>query len=682
MKFTSNDKQERLKQVHEYYSKAVTGADPQRIKFKKYEDQYLGTHEIDDQTVDDEGESVDTPKSTPVVWNISFELLEATIDVELPQPAVTPDISSEHHVRNSRRIERLVKRLMDKQPLERYNDEQERTVKKFGTAAFNIEWDVNVGTHSTVGEVQLTPLRPQNIYPQPAISSIDDCDYVFVNYITTRDALMRRYSLTEEDVEHTEFSADYDGEDNTSANDDVVTLTVMWYRNERGDICRFAYSGDLVLEDDDDYYSRKVQFCKSCGRRRQLCEKSPCENPKYYLNKLDWDELTEDIKCSDGRIIPAWTPVFEDGKPVYETVKMPVTNADGSQALRNIGGAGLPAFVEVQIPKMQKTRLPYYKPQKYPLAVRYNIKSDDGFWGISDMQIIREHQQECNKLTGRIHEAVMKAGSALIKPEKSDVVLGNGIFDNIIELKDSMDKNQFGQFSYAADISQWLIERNNHKEQAKKLLGITDSYLGQADTTAKSGYAKSVQVAQSTGRLASKKVLKQSHYTDIFRVFFELYLAFADEPRAIMSSNEEDTSYGYTDAGDRFNRYDYYEFDTKTGEWYIDDNYSFAVDPNGAFEQQYVQLWEVVKSDYAAGLYGSPDSIDTQIAAWQHLERLRYPFARNIVEMKKRQKEQMLAAQAQQPAMPDASSGQGMNSQTPCNAAEPNQAQEGAIANG
>ena len=245
-----------------------------------------------------------------------------------------------------------------------------------------------------------------------------------------------------------------------------------------------------------------------------------------------------------------------------------------------------------------------------------------------------------------------------------------------------MDKNQFGQFSYAADISQWLIERNNHKEQAKKLLGITDSYLGQADTTAKSGYAKSVQVAQSTGRLASKKVLKQSHYTDIFRVFFELYLAFADEPRAIMSSNEEDTSYGYTDAGDRFNRYDYYEFDTKTGEWYIDDNYSFAVDPNGAFEQQYVQLWEVVKSDYAAGLYGPPDSIDTQIAAWQHLERLRYPFARNIVEMKKRQKEQMLAAQAQQPAMPDASSGQGMNSQTPGNAAEPNQAQEGAIANG
>ena len=72
MKFTSNDKQERLKQVQEYYSKAVTGADPQRIKFKKYEDQYLGTHEIDAQTVDDEGEPVDTPQSTPVVWNISL----------------------------------------------------------------------------------------------------------------------------------------------------------------------------------------------------------------------------------------------------------------------------------------------------------------------------------------------------------------------------------------------------------------------------------------------------------------------------------------------------------------------------------------------------------------------------------------------------------------------------------
>jgi hypothetical protein len=293
------------------------------------------------------------------------------------------------------------------------------------------------------------------------------------------------------------------------------------------------------------------------------------------------------------------------------------------------------------MPRMKKTRLPFYKPKKLPLAIRYNIADDDSFWGISDMEVIREHQQECNKLTSRIHEAMMKSGAALMKPEEADLVLSNGIFENVINLGESMDKNQFGLFTYSADISQWLVERDNHKEQAKRLLGISDSFLGQADNTAKSGYAKSVQVAQSAGRIASKKLMKQAHFADIFRILFELYLAFADEPRAI---HHEDDDCRLA-AEERFNRFDYYEFDYKEGEWYVDDNYTFSCDPNGAIEQQYPQLWELVKSDYLAGMYGDPADINSSIIAWQHLEKFRYPFARNIVELKKQQRDAMIEQQ-------------------------------------
>lgn len=652
MEIKAKEKAKRLDEVRELYDRAANDSSSARDKFRAYDKQYRGEADIDPIHVDENGEVDSAPSKASAVWNISFELLEASIDTLIPQPYVTPELRCIHMERNAHRIESLIRMLMDKNPFEIFNDSQERTVKKFGTAGMNIEWDVKSETHSTVGEIEATPLRPQNIYPQPGIVEIEDCDYVFINYLTTRSALMQRYSLNEEDVENTEMKAEYDGDNiYKPANDeDVVTLTVMWYRSDSGNICRFAYSGDLILEDDDDYYSRRVEYCETCGRRRQICESSRCSNPKYYVNKLDYDELTEDIVCSDGRVIPAFTPEYKDGKIVMETVKMPVTGPDGSQLTEDIEGIPMPAFMEVQVPKMKPTRLPFYKPKKLPIVIRYNIKDDDSFWGISDMEVIRPNQQECNKLTSRIHEAVMKSGSALIKPANAIGTPSNGTFDDVYELDDSTDKNQFALFSYSQDISQWLIERENQKEQAKRLLGITDSFLGQADTTAKSGYAKSLAIGQSAGRLASKKMMKQAHYADIFRVIFELYLAFADEPRMIHHEGDDlERSDCQMAAAERFNRYDFYEFDPKTGEWYIDDSYAFSVDQNGALEHQYPQLWELVKSDYASGMYGDPAQIDTQICAWKHLERLRYPFAKNIVEMKRQQKEQMIAAQQQIP---------------------------------
>ena len=648
MEFRSKNEQERLKEAQEYYHRAANSASAQKEKFKKYDRQYRGDHAIDAKAIED-GQIVDVPADADIVYNISFELLEASIDTNIPQPFVTPEFKCEHHVRNARRIESLEKMILDKKPFELYNDSQERTVKKDGSAGMNVEWNVDSRTYTTVGEVEITPLRPQNIYPQPGICDINDCDFVFVDYLTTRAELMRRYSLTEKDVEDTEFDPTYerdiqaDGSSSASVDEDVVTLTVMWYRNDQGDICRFAYSGSLVLEDDDDYYSRKVEYCKTCGRRRQICEADKCSKPNYYINKLDYDELEEDLVCSDGRVIPAMSPVFKNGKPVFETVLMPVTAPDGSQVLDDVNGIEMPAYVEVQVPKMEKTRLPYYKPKRLPVAMRYNIRDDDSFWGISDMEIIREAQQECNKLSSRIHEATMKSGAVIVKPEGVNVTPTDKLFEGSVDLPMNADQRQISVLSYAADISQWLIERGNWEEIAKRLLGITNSFLGQADNTAKSGYAKSVQVAQSAGRIASKKLMKQAHYSDIFRIIFELYLAFADEPRQLNHQNAD----CQLAAEERFNRNDFYEFDYKTGKWYVDDNYTFSVDNNGSFEQSYPQLWELVKADFAAGFYGDPAQIDTQIMAWQHLEQLKYPFAKNNVESLKKKREQMIQAQQQ-----------------------------------
>ena len=662
MELLQTEKARRLEEVQGYYERAANVKSVQKAKFDKWDAQYRGSHEIDGYITDADGNIVEKAKDCEAVWNITFELIEGSIDTDIPQPFVTPSVKCRHNVRNARRIENLIKMQMDRMPFEEYNDQQERTVKKNGTGGVITEWDVTQVTHTDVGDIQVTMLRPQAIFPQPGIKEISDVDYVFVDYQTTRSEIKRRYSLSEDDLDDAYLRTDDQEDEDVSADEDVVTLTVMWYRNDAGDICRFVYSGDLVLEDNNDYYSRKVEYCKTCGRRRQICERDEeCDKPDYYVEKLDYDELTEDIQCSDGRIIPAMSPVIKNGELQMETVKMPVQNPDGSQAMALVGGVELPQFMEVQVPKMKPTRLPFYKPRTMPVSIRYNIRDDDSFWGISDCEIIREEQQGCNKMTSRIREATMKAGAALGIPEGVNFMPSNGIFETIIDIPPGVDKNQIMTFAYTVDISQWIVERENLTERAKRKIGVSDSFLGQSDPSAKSGVAKQLMINQSSGRMAPKKIMKQAFYATLFRTFFELYLAFADEPRAIYHSDEECESAGE----ERFNPKDFYEFDFKTGKWYIDDNYMFAVDMNGAIEQQYPTLWELVKSDYLAGMYGDPTSIDTQIQVWQHLEQLKYPFAKNIVEAKRKIRDQMMAQQ-----MPQAMAGAnamagGMNGQAP-----------------
>lgn len=625
MKLEGNNTVDKLAFVQDLFSTAQGCFSAQKIKFDEYDEQYRGGN-----TIYPKGQAP-AQKATDV-YNISFELVEGSIDTEQPRPKVTPSLKCEHNIRNARRIENLLKFIRDKQPYELNLDMEERIVKIFSAVGTNIEWDVDAVSHSTVGEVKSTTIMPHNIFPQPGIKNVDDCDYIFVNYITTRSAIMRKYNKSEQDVEGTEFdpsiSFTFDQDSGKIADQDIVTLTIMWYRNDEGNICRFVYSGDLVLEDDDDYYSRKVEYCVCCSRRRELCELDPCQDPNYERRTLDYDELVEDVVCSDGRVIPAMSPLYKNGQMVLEKKAIPVTRPDGSSVMERIGGVSVPAVIQIDLPKMVPTRLPYYKPKKFPINIRYNIKDYNSFWGISDMEIIKPQQQTCNKLTSRINDAVQRAGAALFKPEDADVTFDNGVFTNIIELKENMDKNQFGMFAYSVDISPWLRERAEQKEQAKMLLGISNSYLGQADTTAKSGFAKSVQIQQSQGRLASKRMMKYASYADRDRAIFELYLAFADEPRDIYHE-DDDCKLAMSD---RFCRYDFYEYDAKTGNWYIDDEYAFGVNLDIALESQKPQLWEIIKSDYAAGMYGDPADPATRLMAWRHLEQLNYPNARNVVE--------------------------------------------------
>ena len=108
MKINSTNKDDRLAEVQELYSKAAMAAADKQTDFDHYDRQYRGDGEIDGYITNDEGEDTHTVKKAGAVWNISHKLVEGSIDTNIPQPQVTPALHCEHHIRNAARITNLI----------------------------------------------------------------------------------------------------------------------------------------------------------------------------------------------------------------------------------------------------------------------------------------------------------------------------------------------------------------------------------------------------------------------------------------------------------------------------------------------------------------------------------------------------------------------------------------------
>jgi hypothetical protein len=121
--------------------------------------------------------------------------------------------------------------------------------------------------------------------------------------------------------------------------------------------------------------------------------------------------------------------------------------------------------------------------------------------------------------------------------------------------------------------------------------------------------------------------MKHTAYAEIDRIVFELYLAFADEPRALVYRD----AYGRIHNAE-FNRYDFIELDLESGKYYYDDGYLFSVDLNGGAEYQREALWQRNLENLKAGTLGDPTSAITLLRYWQCQERAHYPHARENVE--------------------------------------------------
>lgn len=355
-------------------------------------------------------------KRTPHVRNICAELIEAQTDSSIPQPKVTAIRPQDEQ--KAKLIENMIRNEMDRLPFEQMNDMLERTVPIQGGAAFLVEWDNTHRTHFTVGELAVSVLHPKQLVPQDGVfSGISDMDYIILKLSQTKEYIKQRYGVDVSDESETE--PDIKSTQDAKAADDLVTQYVAYYKNGKGGIGLYSWVNDVMLEDLEDYQARRLRKCEKCGavepsgseaaflaaedgllpgmtpqgvpggaeaadalwNANKPCLQPPggrkvcpfCGADKWREQPADFEEIYFPIKRSDGSVIP--------GQVMRPKISEEITNE-----------ANLPVVEYVAEP----TRIPFYKPDIFPVILQKNVSVYGKFLGDSDIdndcQPAKHHQ--------------------------------------------------------------------------------------------------------------------------------------------------------------------------------------------------------------------------------------------------------------------------------------------------
>lgn len=505
--------------------------------------------------------------SAETIRNITYELIESQVSTEIPAPKVTSYSASKCSEKNARRIQALLSSLRDRLPYEKINDMDERYTYIYGGSVTLVEWDDTMRHRGEVGSVRLSQISPPDFVGQPGLYEIDDMEYCFLVFDTTAEDLCRRYGMS---------SLDAEGFESADGSDDAVTMVVCFYKNEEGRISRFIWSGEKVLSDIDDYYARKRRVCRVCGEAEGVCR---CEKKALFDEvSEEYEVLAEGVVRADGEVIPA-----------------------GS-------------------------RLRRYRPHRFPLVIRKNTSQEKSLFGQSDCLFIRPQQIEVNKILTRVHEKLIMSGIYPYKPDDCQFRYDNSIGGKVLNLRPGETPKSFGMIDTTPDIAQDLAYIEATYRDAKRILGISDAYTGDDESAGKSAESRRIQVAQSEGRLVSKRVMKNAAYAECDRLIFEMYLAYADEPRALTLQDSLGKS-----SQEAFCRYDFLEFDPTAGEYFYDDDYLFSVEGNRPSRDEREALWKYNLENYRQGGFGVVGEALSLARYWAAQARCSYPGAREQV---------------------------------------------------
>lgn len=600
----------------ERYQRNLGAYAAERAKMDRREELYGGTKEI-------RGVEGGAAKRASHVRNLTAEMVESQVSSTIPQPKVTALRPQDE--KKAKLVEDMLRNELDRLPTEYLNDQQERTTYIQGGAFALCEWDNGSRTHDTVGALKLSDVYPKKLIPQDGVTSdLEEMDYFFLDLPQTKGFIRRRYGVDVSD--EAEDTPEVKGAGSCRTAEELVTQHVAFFRGETGSVGVFSWVGEHVLEDLEDYQARRVYLCRKCGQRGNGVRCSFCASERFQSSVEEYEALTEDIQTTDGRVIPAWSPVLDErGMPVME----PVTDAAGNPVMQpildNMGqpmrdGLGELVLEPLLDTVQEPTRIPFYKPGIYPVVLRKNVSVYGKLLGDSDVDRVEDQQETTKKLSTKICEKIFKGGSVMTAPMDAVIDFSDEEL-RVLRLKGPEEKAMLGVYNLQPDISGDLQYRADVYEEARQTIGITDSFQGRKDATATSGVAKEFSARQSAGRLESKRTMKDAYWSRLFEVMFKFMLAYSDERRPFVSEDNQGHKKYQT-----WYRYDFLEQD-ETGEWYWNDQFLFSTDASATLEGNREAMWQECRMNFQQGAYGDPTALDTLVVFWTRMEKLHYPGA-------------------------------------------------------
>ena len=557
-----------------------------------------------------------TKKKTSHVRNITFENIESQVSSAIPQPKVTPRRKKDEHLANV--IEHFLRNELDRLPFEAINDLAERTVPIQGGVGFLVEWDNTKRTSTTVGEVNVALIHPKQFAPQPDVyTSIADMDYFIVKVPTTKGCIERRYGVVLETEGESE--PDIRGGDG-STSEENLTLYMGYALNDHGGIDRYTWVNDTELESLEDYQARRQPVCERCGKVKPLAGQE-VNGSVYAGGACPW--------CGGKK----WNERVQD----FEELRVPVHRSDGT-SLGGTEAAGEP------------TKIPFYRPDCYPIVLQRSVSVYGQLLGNSDVDMIRDQQNTSNRIEQKIIDRLMKAGTRITLPDRVDLRTDPEDGERWYIGKPS-DKQLIDVYDFSGNLQYELTYLSQVYEEARQIIGITDSFQGRRDATATSGKAKEFSAAQAAGRLESKRVMKNAAYAELFEVMFKFWLAYSDEPRPVTYKDSTgETVY------EEFNRYDFLEIG-EDGEWHWNDQFLFSCDTSAPLASNREAMWQETRQNLQTGAFGDPTDIETLILFWAKMEELHYPGAgqtKKHLEEKAQRAEEMQRMQEEMQRMQQA----------------------------
>lgn len=611
---------EKLQLWQERLALAETAIAGERARMLRREKQYEGDH-----TIYAPDGSVAADSLASHVRNVSFEVIETQVDSTIPAPKVTAVRQEDEELASI--IESMLRDVMDRLPSERLNDEGERLSPVQGGYGLLVDWLDSVSGKDWLGDLKVSLVHPYSIVPQAGVTQVSDMDFFFLKTPQTKRQIRKFYGVSVADEDESDPDARRLGA-SADTTDELVTMVTVYYRNAKGGIGRLRWVNDTVLEDLEDYQLRRVHRCTVCGAVGDGKKCAYCGSRRFEDEVMEDEELTEDITLRDGTVIPSVSEVRDElGQPVATDTLLPQMQPGGTAAVI----APQAAF------RQEPTRIPYYKPDVFPLVIRKNVSMPGRFWGSSDLDAIFDQQNSLNKICTKLNTKVLSGGSFTTVPTGARFINDR---DGVrVEVDNPADLEKIRTFNTQVDISTDLTMMAQLYEQARQTIGITDSMQGRKDPTATSAVAKEFSAQQAAGRLESKRVMKRAMYQDLFEAIFKWMLAYCDEPRAIRRTDEHGDVQHVT-----FDRHDFLYRD-EAGDWQYNTDFLFSCDGSAPLAADRQALWKETRMNFQEGALGSTQEIATLLRFWEQMEKLHYPMAGDMVKSLKSQMESQQAAQ-------------------------------------